>query len=92
MQGPLEKTHFEKCVLLYIAIQNYFDFFSYNDSKVCLSSSTKDPALNTLRFAPGGYCFRNIFCILNRAYMKKNDNGAVKTLIFCIFWREQDNM
>ena len=52
----------------------------------------KDPALNTLRSAPGGYCFRNIFCILNRAYMKKNDNGAVKTLMFYIFWPEKDNM
>ena len=52
----------------------------------------KDPALNTPRSAPGGYHFRNIFCILNRAYMKKNDNGAVKTLMFYIFWREKDNM
>ena len=55
-------------------------------------SAAKDPALNTLRSAPGEYCFRNIFYILNRAYMKKNDNGAAKTLMFYIFWPEKDNM
>ena len=52
----------------------------------------KDPALNTLGSAPGGYRFRNIFCILNRAYMEKNDNGAVKILIFYIFCRKKANM